>query len=102
MYFLTGDHFSKRKRDRAVEDLNGFQVERVVRAYEQEGDRLIGEFSLKGVSLSELQDLFGESKQNLMVDSYPISSTQASYFQKRLNTAFDCDTFDYFLECDAV
>ena len=102
MYFLPRDHSSKRKREQVVENLNGFPVERVVRAYEKEGEHLIREFSLKGVSLSELQDLFGESKQNLMVDNYPISSTQASYFQKRLNTAFNFDIFDYFLECDAV
>lgn len=101
MYFLTGDNSSKR-RERTVETLNGFPVKRVVRAYDKEGEHLLSEFSLKGVILSELQDLFGESKQNLMVDNYLISSTQASYFQKRLNTAFNFDTFDYFLECDAV
>ena len=101
MYFLTGDDPSKR-RERTLETLNSFLVKRVVRAYEKEGEHLISEFSLEGISLSELQDLFGESKQNLMVDNYLISSTQASYFQKRLNTAFNFDTFDYFLECDAV
>ena len=100
MYFLTEDDSSKR-RDR-IETLNGFPVKRVIRAYYKEGEHLISEFSLEGVSLSELRDLFGESKQNLMVDNYLISSTQASYFQKRLNTAFNFDTFDYFLECDAV
>lgn len=100
MYFLTGDHSPKRREQ--IETLNGFPVKRVVRAYEKEGEHLISEFSLEGISLSELQELFGESKQNLMVDNYLISSTQASYFQKRLNTAFNFDTFDYFLECDAV
>lgn len=100
--FLTGDHSSKRKREQFVRNINSSQVERVVRAYEKEGDRLIKEFSLRDIDLSELQELFGETKQNLMVDSYPISSNQSSYFYKRLNTSFDFDTLDYFLECDAV
>lgn len=86
----------------APKSLNGFQVKRVVRGYEKDGDRLLNEFLLKDADLSELQDLFNEPHQNLMVDSYPISNVHSDYFQQHLKVVLDFNRFDYFLECDAV
>ncbi len=77
-------------------------MERVVRAYEKQGDRLIHEFPLKQANLSKLQELFGESAENEMVDSYPISIFQADYLQQQWQISFDFEALDYFLECDAV
>jgi hypothetical protein len=77
-------------------------MKRVVRGYEKNGDRLMHEFLLKDASLSELQDLFEEPRQHLMVDSYPIANIHSAYFQQHLKVVLDFDQFDYFLECDAV
>ncbi len=101
MHFQSGDSWPW-QRQQSPENLNSLRIKRVIRAYEKHGDRLIREFLLKDPSLSQLQNLFGESEQNGMVDSYPISSTQAGYFERQLQTTFDFDTLDYFLECDAV
>ena len=84
------------------ENLTSLPVERVVCAYEKEGDRLISEFVLQDANLAELQNLFDEPEQNSMIECYPIARTQADYLQKRFHLVFDFDAFDYFLECNAV
>ena len=100
MHDLTSDSLPRHKM--TPETLTGFRVERFVRGYEKDGDRLMSEFLLEAPNLSELQDLFKEPRQNLMVDSYPISKIHSDYFQQRLKVVLDFDQFDYFLECDAV
>lgn len=77
-------------------------VVRLVRWYEKSGDQLLGELTLQDISLTELQTLFGESAANPMYDSYPISISQASHLEQKLNQQFDLDQYSYYLECDAV
>ena len=100
MHDLTSDSLPRHKT--TPETLTGFRVERFVRGYEKDGDHLMNEFLLKDANLSELQDLFEEPRQNLMVDSYPIPESHSDYFQQRLKVPLDFDRLDYFLECDAV
>ena len=77
------------------------QVIRVLRWYEKNGDALVGEQVLN-IDLRWLQKLFGESRDSLMFECYPVSRMQARYLQRRLRRAFDLDSYAYFLECDAV
>jgi len=77
------------------------KVIRVLRWYEKDGDALIGERLLNNINLSELQKLFGEPKDNLMFECYPINQLQATFLQRRLKQSFDFRSYAYFLECDA-
>jgi hypothetical protein len=75
---------------------------RVMRWYEKSDDRLVGEIVLNALELPELQKLFQESADNLMVDSYPVSMTQAVRLQNEIEEPIDLITYDYFLECDSA
>jgi len=77
-------------------------VVRVIRWYEKNGEQLRGESVLADPSLSELQSLFGESTENPMYDCYPISGTQAAYFQTTANLTINMALYDYYLECDTT
>jgi hypothetical protein len=77
------------------------KVIRVLRWYEKDGDALIGERMLNNINLSELQKLFGEPKDNLMFECYPITQLQARFLQRTLKQSFDLRSYAYFLECDA-
>ena len=77
------------------------QVIRVLRWYEKNGDALVGEQVLN-IDLRSLQKLFGESRDSLMFECYPVSRMQARYLQRRLRRSFDLNSYAYFLECDAV
>lgn len=83
------------------EDGSSFFI-RMIRWYEKEGDQLVGELSLPNISLTELQELFHESPDDLMFECYLISDQQANYFQQKINQKLDLDSYDYFLDCDAI
>ncbi|MGV0024219.1 DUF7683 domain-containing protein [Phormidesmis priestleyi] len=75
---------------------------RVLRWYEKSGDRLVGEALLDSLMLPELQTLFRESSENLMVDCYPVSVAQVDRLQKEMAEPIDLGAYDYYLECDAA
>jgi len=79
------------------------KVERVLRWFEKEGNNLVGEQVLDDVKLEQLQELFGISSENPMYDCYRVeTSEQIEYFQKLLNFQLDIESYEYFVECDAV
>jgi hypothetical protein len=79
------------------------KVERVLRWFEKEGNNLVGEKVLDDVKLEQLQELFGIPPENPMYDCYPVESfEQIEYFQKLLNCKLDPQSYEYFVECDAV
>jgi len=77
-------------------------VSRMLRWYEKEGEELVGELPLVNIELTELQELFQESPDNLMFECYVISPRQADYFQQKLKQKLDLDDYDYFIDCDAL
>jgi len=77
-------------------------VVRVLRWYEKNGDRLIGEAVLDAPKLPKLQQLFEESANNLMVDSYPVSVAQVERLQYEIAEPIDLSAYDCYLECDAA
>lgn len=87
---------------RSISGTEAQLVVRVLRWYEKNGDRLIGEAVLNALKLPELQQLFQESVDNLMVDSYPVSVAQVARLQREIAEPIDLSAYDYYLECDAV
>jgi hypothetical protein len=77
-------------------------VVRVLRWYEKNGDRLVGETILDSLDLPELQKLFQESADNPMVDSYPIYVEQAARLQSKIEEPINLNAYDFYLECDAI
>ena len=79
------------------------KIQRVVRYFQKDGDKLLGEIPLDNVELLLLQKLFGESQDNPMYDCYPIkTSHQIEYLEKITQSNLDTQSYDYFLECHAV
>jgi hypothetical protein len=79
------------------------KVERLLRWFEKEGNNLVGEKILDDVKLEHLQKIFGIPPENPMYDCYPVeSSEQIEYFQKLLNCKIEPQSYEYFVECDAV
>ncbi|MGG6267991.1 DUF7683 domain-containing protein [Leptolyngbya sp. AN03gr2] len=81
---------------------NSHSIIRVLRWYEKNGDRLVDEAVLNALDLPELQELFQESADSLMVDSYPVSVAQVTRLQSGLAERIDLSAYDYYVECDAV
>jgi len=79
------------------------KVARVLRWFEKGGDEPIGELQLDQVELAKLQKLFDVSQDDPMYDSYLIeTSNQIRYIQKITSFVLDTQSYDYFLECEAV
>ena len=79
------------------------KIERVLRWFDKEGSDLVGEKVLDNVKLEQLQKLFGISVENPMYDCYRVeSSEQIKFLEQFLNAAIEPQTYEYFVECDAV
>ncbi len=78
------------------------KVQRFIRWYEKDGDRLIGEVELKGIKLLALQTLFGEVKSNPMYANYQIFPRQKPFLERFLGIPLQLDSYDYFVECSAA
>lgn len=79
------------------------KVQRVLRWFEKEEGNLVGEKILDNIKLEQLQQLFKISPDNPMYDCYLVETyEQIEYFQKLLNFQLDRQSYEYFVECDAV
>lgn len=87
---------------RSIPSHDAHSIIRVLRWYEKSGDRLVGETVLKTLGLPELQQLFEETSDNLMVDSYRVCTPQVDRLQNEMASPIDLNTYDYYVECDAV
>lgn len=74
-----------------------FNVRRILRWYEKDGDALVGE-QILNIDLRWLQKLFGESRDSLMFECYPVSKIQAKRLGKKMKCLLNLNSFDYFLE----
>ncbi len=76
---------------------------RVVRWFEKNVDKLIGEQPLSNVDLVILQKLFDVADNNPMCDCYPIKTVeQIKYIKDVAHIVITKQDYDYFLECDAT
>ncbi|MCL1472002.1 DUF7683 domain-containing protein [Argonema antarcticum] len=86
-------------KDDVVENHN---LVRVVRWYDKNGDKLVGQSTLQDIKLSDIQDIFGESKDNPMYDCYPVNAFHVNQLKKFVEDEIDIDYYDYFVECEVV
>lgn len=77
------------------------KVQRFLRVYEKEGDGLVGEYRLEGVSLAELQSMFGEPSDSPMYECYPVTPDQLEKLQNIIKASLNLQAYDYFVESDA-
>lgn len=79
------------------------KVERVLRWFEKEADDLVGEKVLDNLKLKHLQKLFSIPPENPMYDCYRVETYEPiDFLQQFLNTEIDTESYEYFVECDAV
>ncbi|BAU11762.1 hypothetical protein LEP3755_22650 [Leptolyngbya sp. NIES-3755] len=87
---------------RSTSSPDSHSIIRVLRWYEKNGDRLVGETVLNTIELPDLQRLFQEAADNLMVDSYPVSVAQVEPLQRAIPEVIDLSAYDYYVGCDAI
>ncbi|MEE3719417.1 hypothetical protein V2H45_21985 [Tumidithrix elongata RA019] len=77
-----------------------YKLVRSLRWYKKQGDVLVGQKILDSVSLSDLQKIFGEPENDLMIENYQVTEDEAQHLQRKLNQPIDLNSYDYFLECE--
>ncbi len=78
--------------------MNKQRIIRQLTWYEKIGDNLVGECELKNISISELQKLFGQPNDDLMLYCYQVNIDAAKYLQKFVIHQINLDKYDYFVE----
>ena len=77
-------------------------VYRCVQCFEKVGDELIKEIPLRGISLSQLQKIFGITAEDPMYDGFFIERRHASLLEPYLPEKLDLESYDCFLDCSAI
>ena len=79
-------------------------VERWVRWFNREGDEMVGEIELRGVTLSQLKQVFAPfSDDPLMYYCYPVETTeQIQFLHPWFKGKLNLETYEYFVECNAL
>ena len=77
-------------------------IERVLLQFEKGSKDLAAEYVLKGIELDELQNLFGESRDDPMYHSYDVTQSQAKRLGEAAGVQLDLDKYDYFVQAYSV
>ena len=72
----------------------------IIRYYDKHSDELIGEISVKGVSVEELRNVFGLENDNPMYDCYMITPENIRGLTKFFTADVFLEKYEYFLEYD--
>jgi hypothetical protein len=79
------------------------EVRRMIRWFEKvPGNKLVGEAELQGVSLADLQELFGAHSTDPMYDCWPVGKDHARGLAPFLSVPIKLDDYEYFVEADAI
>ena len=79
------------------------EVRRMLRAFHLEPDEgLAGEWVVEGLSLADLQRLFGLANGDPMYDSYRVTEAQAEPLSRATGTKIDLQRYEYFMDADAL
>jgi hypothetical protein len=62
---------------------------------------LVGEWPIRGLGLSQLQELFDETDE-MYGASYPVRQDHVLALERATGIVLDFDRFEYFVEADAV
>jgi hypothetical protein len=74
-------------------------IERVLTAFERDpDDGLVGEWSLQGIELPELQRLFGVLDDDPMYDCFRVEQKHVGRLQQAVAHQIDLERFEYFVE----
>lgn len=86
-----------------IDPTGRFEIQRLVRWFEKEpGEALVGEAELQGITLPELQALFGVPPTDPMYDCWPVRQEHVSRLSPYLSVSIKLDLFDYFVEADGI
>jgi hypothetical protein len=86
--------------DRPLEDQEPSWLVRALEWFEKDpGDAFVGSVQLHGLSLRELQRLWGRPPDDPMVDMYAVDETHSSDVAEWAGMPLDLGRFDYFLAC---
>lgn len=77
------------------------RVSWMLHAYQKEGDALVDEWPLPGLSLGVMHNLFQQPQDDPMYDGYLVEEAQAGRLQAYTDHAIDLQAYDYFVECYA-
>lgn len=78
------------------------KVTRWLRWFERHDDRFVGEKELRGITLEELQAMFGVDIENPMYDCFKVEAAHVHSLERVIDDRIDLTSFDYFVEADAV
>ncbi len=79
------------------------EVRRVLRAFHRDPrNDLVGEGPIEGLSLADLQELFGFPADEPMYDSCPVTAKQVGPLSKATGISINLQRYDYFVDADAI
>ena len=80
------------------------KVERWLRWYQRDGEEFVGEIKLEGLTVSQLEQVFTHFNDDpLMYYCYPVETNkQVEFIATWGKIELDLDSYEYFLECNAV
>ena len=83
---------------------NKQQVERWIRWFKKDGEELVGETKLVGLTIEQLKQILTPDPEDpLMYYCYPIQTRkQVEFLVPWVKVQLDLETYEYFLECNAV
>ncbi len=70
--------------------------------FDKRTDEWVGEVRLRGVTLRQLQKLFGVAAENPMYDCFKIERKHVPTIEKWASVPITLNKFDYFVECSSV
>lgn len=77
--------------------MDSYRIIRVLTWFQKDGDALVGEEALKGITVDELQRLFGTSPDDPMYAEYPARAPHVPRLQQCVNHRIDLNAFEYFV-----
>lgn len=78
------------------------RIERCVRCFEKVGDEFVKMIPLQGVTLQQLQRVFGLPPEDPMYECVPVEKRHAEALRPFAPEPIDVDSYDCFVECDAI
>ncbi len=84
--------------------LDNYKVARCLRWYKRDGEELVREIRLEGLTVSQLEQVFTQFNDDpLMYYCYPVETNkQLEFITTWKNIELDLDSYEYFLECNAA
>ncbi|HXY82047.1 MAG TPA: hypothetical protein VEH55_11815 [Gaiellaceae bacterium] len=77
-------------------------VRRTLRAFHRDPrDGLAGAWEIEGLSLADLQQLFGVGSDDPMHGSFPVTQAQVERLSKAAGVSIDLRQYDYFVDAEA-